>query len=221
MHPGAPIPKSAQFDDPIWKSRFLDLANGMVMMEAKPVLIHRYTGLSPRVIAELYKRLTGREAPPGRLQQALPKHYAIYHNRGGLEWILQTAAYARTFLKFEKALDIVPNHGWLLLHSYQAYLRLTDPLQQEIPSLSRVSLNNAYDMMIHLGVGPSRKGASLVLRDCEECGGSRLVVTDQELDHQTCPMCAIQKRYMKLVENSQKISADRQRKKLAISANSA
>ena len=218
MHPGAPIPESAQFDDPIWKSRFLDLANGMVLMGAKPVLIHRYTGLSPKVIAELYKRLTGQEAPSGRLQQALPKHYAIPHNRGGLEWILQTAAYASTFLKFEKALDIVPNRGWLLLHSYQAYMHLTDPLQQEIPRLSRVTLNNAYDMMIHLGVGPTRKGARLALRDCDECGGSHLVVTDQELDHQTCPMCAIQKRFMRLVENSQKISADRQMQKLVISA---
>ena len=97
-------------------------------------------------------------------------------------------------------------------------MRLTDPLQQEIPRLSRVTLNNAYDMMIHLGVGPTRKGARLALRDCDECGGSHLVVTDQELDHQTCPMCAIQKRFMRLVENSQKISADRQMQKLVISA---
>ena len=218
MNPGTPIPESAQFDDPIWKSRFLDLATGMVKMGAKPVLIHRYTGLSPKVIAELYKCLTGQEAPSGRLQQALPKHYAIPHNRGGLEWILQTAAYASTFFKFEKALDIVPNRGWLLLHSYKAYERLTAPLQHEIPRLSRVTLNNAYDMMIHLGVGPSRKGARLALRDCNECAGSHLVVTDQELDHQTCPMCAIQSRYMKLVENSQKISAERQLKKRAIHA---
>lgn len=218
MHPGAPIPQTAQFDDPIWKSRFLDLANGMVLMGAKPVLIHRYTGLSPKLIAELYKRLVGQEAPSGRLQQALPKHYAIPHNRGGLEWILQTAAYASTYLKFEKAFDVIPNRGWLLLHSYQAYIRLTDPLQQEVPRLTRVTLNNAYDMMIHLGIGPSRKGARLALRDCDECGASHLVVTDLELDHQTCPMCAIQNRFMRLVENSQKISADRHIQKLFVSA---
>lgn len=209
MGPGEPIPEYASFDDPVWRGRFLDLANRMVLMRAKPVLIHRYTGLSPKIIAELYKRLTGEEAPSGRLQQALPKHYAIPHNRGGLEWILQTAAYASTFVKFEKALDVVPNKGWLLLHSYEAYIRLTDKLQQEVPRLARVTLNNAYDMMIHLGTGPVRKGAKLALRDCPECGGSHLVVTDQELDHQACPMCAIQNRYLKLVENSHKISEHR------------
>lgn len=209
MHPGAPIPESAKFDDPLWTSRFLDLANAMVLMGGKPKLIARYTGLSPKAIADRYKRLTGQEAPAGRLQQTQPKHYAIPHNRGGLDWNLQSAAFASIYLKIERALDEPANRGWLLLTAYQAYFRLTDSLQQALPKLSRITLNNAYDLMTHLGYGHGRKSAPLALKDCNDCGGSYLVITELELDHQTCPMCAIQKRFSKLVENSERISASR------------
>lgn len=210
MGSGAPIPESADINDPLWTSNFLDLANAMVLMGGKPKLIARYTGLPPKAIAERYKRLTGQEAPAGRLQQTQPKHYAVPHNRGGLDWNLQSAAFASIYLKIEKALDEPANRGWLLLTAYQAYVRLTDPLQQALPRLTRISLNNAYDLMTHLGYGYSRKSAPLSLKACGDCGGSYLVITEQELDHQGCPMCAIQRRYMQLVENSERISASRQ-----------
>ena len=130
MYPGSPIPEYAKFEDPLWTSRFLDLANAMVLMGAKPKLIARYTGLSSKAIAERYKRLTGQEAPAGRLQQTQPRHYALPHNRGGLDWNLQAATFSSIYLKIEKALDEPANRGWLLLTAYQAYYRLTDAMQQ-------------------------------------------------------------------------------------------
>ena len=209
MYPGAPISEAAQYDDPLWTSRFLDLANAMVLMGGKPKLICRYTGLSPKALADRYKRLTGQEAPSGRLQQTQPKHYAIPHNRGGRDWNLQAAAFASIYLKIERALDEPANRGWLLFTAYQAYYRLTDPLQQVLPKLPRITLNNAYDLMTHLRYGHGRKSAPLILKDCHECGASYLVCNEIELDNQSCPMCAIQKRYVGLVENAERISASR------------
>ena len=212
MYPGSPIPEYAKFEDPLWTSRFLDLANAMVLMGGKPKLIARYTGLSQKAIAERYKRLTGQEAPAGRLQQTQPRHYAIPHNRGGLDWNLQAATFSSIYLKIEKAIDEPANRGWLLLTAYQAYFRLTDSLQQALPKLSRISLNNAYDLMTHLGYGHGRKSAPLRMKDCDDCGASYLVITELEFDHQSCPMCAIQKRFQMLVDNAEKICSTRQSK---------
>lgn len=210
MSPGVPIPESAEVEDPVWKSRFLDLANTMVLLGGKPKLITRYTGLSSKAIADRFKRLTGQEAPAGRLQQMQPKHYAIAHNRGGLDWNIQAAAFASVYLKMEAALEGPVNRGWLLTTAYQAYRYLTDPLQHHMPSLTRVSLNNAYDLMTHLGYGHSRQFAPLALTDCQVCGGSYLIVTEAERDGQSCPMCAIQRRFATLVSNSERIAAARQ-----------
>ncbi len=206
MYPGAPIPVNASFDDPLWTSRFFDLANEMVLMGGKPKLIARYTGLSSKSIADRYKRLTGKKAPCGRLQQTQPKPYAMPHNRGGLDWNIQAAVFASIYQKLEQALGEPANRGWLLLTAYQAYYRLTDMMQQELPKLHRLSLNNAYDLMTHLGRG--RGG--LALQECDACGANYLVMTEAELDNQACPMCAIQQRFVKLVENVGKITALRQ-----------
>lgn len=208
--PGSPIPESAQHDDPVWTSRFLDLANEMVLVGAKPKLIARYTGLSPKAIADRYKRLTNQPAPPGRLQQTQPKNFAVPHSRGGLDWNLQSAAFASIYLKLERAFVESVNRGWLLLTAYQTYHRLTDPLQRKLPRLCRININNAYDLMTHLRYGISRQGAPLALKDCPDCSASYLIITEIELDHQSCPMCAIQARYARLVENSERIATTRQ-----------
>ena len=213
MHPGQlslPIPESAQFDDPVWAGRFQDLANQMVLLSAKPKLISRYTGLTAKAISDRYQRLTGHVGSPGRLPQSQPKHYAIPHSRAGLDWTVQSAAFASIYLKLERAFEEPVNRGWLLVTAFQAYQRLTDPLQRKLPRLCRINFNNAYDLVTHLRYGISRKDAPLALQNCSSCGTSYLVITELELDHQSCPMCAIQARYRLLVENSERISATRQ-----------
>lgn len=193
MSPGLPIPESAKFDDPIWISRFMDLADLMVSFGGKPKLICRYTGLPAKVVAVRYKALTGREAQAGRLPQSGPGHYALPNNRGGLGWNLQAAAFASIYLRMEAALDEPVNRGWLLATSYQAYLRLTDPLRMSIPDLQRLGFNVAYDLMTHLCRGRARKSPSLELRNCGVCGTSFLVVTGGLAKRQACPMCGIQR----------------------------
>ena len=201
-----PIPESASFDDPLWTSAFLDLANSMIIFGGRPKLIARYTGLSPKAIRERYRRLMGKEAPCGRLQQTLPRSFAIPHSRGSQEWLVQSAAFAGVFLKIEDAMknDEPINRGWLLVTAFATYCHLTNPIQESAPKLTRLSLNAAYDLMTHLGYGSNRKLASLSLQKCAVCGAGRLVVTGIELDSQSCPMCAINKRYTQLLENSER-----------------
>ena len=83
MHPGAPIPVSAFFYDPLWQSRFIDLASALVLMNAKPKIISRYTGLQSKAIASRYLRLNNTTAKKGRLKVATSKSFAAVHKRWG------------------------------------------------------------------------------------------------------------------------------------------
>ena len=209
MYPGSPIPESAKPDDPLWTGRFLDLAATMVVLGAKPTLVMRYTGLNSKAVAERYLRLTGKQAPKGRLQQTQPRNYAIAHNRGGYGWTIQAAAFANIYLQMEQALGFAPNRGWLLATAYEAYCHLTDSMQEAIPNLVRITFNNAYDLMIHLGYGLCRRSAPLALHACPDCGTPYLVMTQLELDQQQCPMCSIHKRFTTLVENAATLARKR------------
>ncbi len=212
MFSGAPIPQHAEFDDPIWTGRFLDMANAMVLMGAKPKLIMRYTGLSQKAVTMRYKRLTGEEAPCGHNKTNLPKFFATPHNRGGLDFNMQAAAFAGIYLKLEEAMGEPVNLGWLLLTSYQAYVRLTDTISEAVPKLTRLSINQAYTLATHLGISDRmRNSATLALKDCGDCGTNYLVLTEAEIDNQRCPMCAIHGRYATWIENGKKVAAARQK----------
>lgn len=205
-----PIPESAEFDDPLWTSSFLDLANSMIVLGARPKLIGRYTGLSIRAIRERYRRLVGKEAPGGRLQQTQTKAFSTPNSRGGHDWLVQAAAFAGVFLKIESAMNDEPvNRGWLLVTAYATYRRLTDPMLESTPKLNRLSLNTAYEIMTYLGYGSNRKFAPLSLQRCAVCGTGRLVVTEIETDSQSCPMCSINKRYVHLLNNVERNAAQK------------
>ena len=206
MFNGSPIVESASFNDPLWAPRFLEMANEMVILGAKSKLITRYTGLTQKAVAERYRRLTGEEAPAGRLQQTMGKFYAMQHSRGGWDWVMQSATFARVYLQMEAAFGEPVNRGWLLLTSYQAYIRLTDALLEASPRTTRLTINQGYDLAHKLGSGPSRKTAELRLKECDDCGTHHLIVRDIELDNQKCPMCALNGHYQRLAESAEEIA---------------
>ncbi|MBX3669561.1 MAG: hypothetical protein KF778_14270 [Rhodocyclaceae bacterium] len=199
MEPVKPIPLHAKLEDPVWTSRFLDLANTMVLFGGKPKLICRFTGLPAKAVAERYKLLTGRQAEAGRLPQAQPGYYACGHDNRNWDWNLQAAAFASIFLRIETAMDEPVNLGWLLTTAYQAYYRLTDPLRVAIPDLQRVGFNSAYDLVRLLGFGEGRKSAPLALKDCKTCGASFLVIAKAPFRNHMCPMCGIQRRLDEII----------------------
>lgn len=207
-----PIPASVQFDDPIWISRFLDLADLMVWLGGKPKLICRYTGLAPKEVALRYKALTGREAQAGRLPQSKPGHYALPSKHRGLDWNLQAAAFASIYLRIEAALTEPVNRGWLLATAYLAYLRLTDPLRNSIRDLQRLEFNSAYDLMTLLGRDKDGKSAPLELRNCNVCGTSYLYITGWTAKRQACPMCGIQRQLETPADKSRTYFSLRRRK---------
>ncbi|MBZ0096788.1 MAG: hypothetical protein K8H75_15645 [Sulfuricella sp.] len=204
MYKATPIPESATIEDPLWTARFHDLANAMVLMSTRPKIISRYTGLSPRQVTERYVRLTNDVASPGRMGNGHPKRFAIPHDRGGLDWTIQSAVFTNCYLELEAAMGELVNRGWLLATTYHAYCRLTEPAFQET-KMRRLTINAAYDLMTHVGFGQYRKRAALAQQQCECCGTHFLVVTEAELDNQHCPMCALDKNYQRLVENSAKL----------------
>lgn len=200
MHQGAPIPAHAEFDDPLWFGRFSDLANAMILLGAKPKLVANYTGLNQKSITERYRRLTGQEPPGGRMAQAQPKFFCN-PNANGHDFTLQSAIFATIYLKLERAMDEPAHAGWLLVTAYQAYLRLTDSIADQLPRLNRLTLSHSYDLMMHVGFR-RRNMAAISLKECECCGTTYLVANDYEKDQaEECPLCAMQRRQEQLAVN--------------------
>jgi hypothetical protein len=209
MHPGTPIPVSAFFHDPLWLGRFIDLANELVLMNAKPKIIARYTGLQSKAIATRYLRLNNTIAKKGRLKLASSRSFAAVHKRWGYDWNIQAATFASICLKIERSFDFPLNRGWLLATAYKTYLSLTEGMMKPLPTLNRLTFDDAYDLMNHFL--PDRAG--LALHECNDCGTNYLVITEAELDGQNCPMCSMQQRFVNLLQNVEKITALRNQKR--------
>lgn len=199
MHQGAPIPINAEFDDPLWMGRFSDLANEMILLGAKPKLVANYTGLPQKAISDRYRRLTGEDPPGGRMAQTQPKFFCA-PNANGFEFNLQSAIFAKIYIKLEEAMGEPVHAGWLLVTAYQAYLRRTEAIADEVPRLSRLTLGNAYDLMMHVGFR-RRHMAAIVVKECGDCGSPYLLAAELERESCGCPLCAMQRRQDQLAVN--------------------
>lgn len=199
MHQGSPIPANVDLDDPLWVGRFSDLANQMILLGAKPKLVACYTGLNQKAISERYRKLTGQEPPGGRMAQTQPKFF-VASNANGYDFNLQSAIFAKIYINLEAAMGEPVHAGWLLVTAYQAYLRLTEDIASQVPRLARLTLGNAYDLMMHVGFR-RRHLATISLKECADCGSPYLVSTEVEKDACGCPLCAMQRRQDQLAVN--------------------
>ena len=207
MSPSAPfIPESANFKDPFWKPKFLELANMLIELGANPKLVARYTDLSERQITQAFVSILGKEPEAGRITASAPRRYAVVSERGGYGLLLQATLFANCYLQLEAAISEPVNRGWLLATAYRSYLRLT-PQLCDAESNKRLPISAAYDIVCHIGIGNYRNEAALRMKGCDDCGINYLTLREAESFNQCCPMCAVNNNFQRLADTSKSLKA--------------
>lgn len=196
------IPESASTNDPAWCGRFHELANAMVMYDAKSVLIQRFTGLSHKDIVQRYKALKQSEPAPGRLRSVRAARFVARYDRSTNDFLLQCAAFAQCLARIEAAFAEPINRGWLLVVAYRTYLRLSERLITQM-KLSKLDINMCWELMGHFGNAKFRHLADIAQKPCQRCGTHYLVLSAADEDSDFCPMCSIEQYYTRLVQAGQ------------------
>lgn len=187
MSHSTPIPHDATVDDPLWSARFHELANALILSGAKGKIVSWATGLTPKQVSNRYVKLCGKFPPLGRTGQGNPVSFARpTSHRGGHAWTLQCAIFTGCYDRLKECMNGPVHKAWLLYTAHETYIRLTEDAAirgEPIP------INVAYDIVSHT----QGKQPTLKLHPCPDCEIRYLVLTSAELDHQDCPVCAIQK----------------------------
>lgn len=199
-----PIPDGVCPDDAKWGLAFLQLAHGLVEHGAKAAIIKRYTDLPKVRVTALYKALRDEPPAPGALLQGDPRFFAIPTKHTSASWVLQGAIFLECFDRLTRIADYPIHHGWLLLHAYKSYLNQTQKIVDAVPGVRRLDINQAYALLARVSfLHPKVAKENVLQREpCVICGTNYLVVTNEEQDHQHCPVCLINQNAERLAEQS-------------------
>jgi len=191
-----PIPSNARLNDVLWEPAFLELAHGLVRLEAKTRVITRLTGLSTRRIRELYRVLQGKGASPGPVRQSSAQFFAVPSASTSSVWTLHCATFVACYEEIGNASEVRLNRGWQLFMAFTTYSSLyanAGPLAIG----RRLDVNLAYALLVHAGFLESRQ-AELQRVRCATCMLRYLVVRSLPLERQKCPVCSISTNHLRL-----------------------
>lgn len=192
-----PIPFDARHDDVRWEPAFLQLAQELIRLYAKPRVIGRFTGLSSRRIRRMYRDWHGAPAPSGPVIQASARFFAIPSAWTSSQWNIECATLIACFEDVGQACGIVPNRGWQLVMAFTAYTNLWQTTDQG--RSRRMDINLAYALLSHAGFLESRE-AELQRRRCPNCMLRFLVVRSIAPERQRCPVCSIDANHQRLAK---------------------
>jgi hypothetical protein len=193
-----PIPENARPGDPRWDIAFLDLAHGLIMAGAKAKIIERYTDLSHARVTEKYRALRGMDPPAGPVMQGSARYFAGPSKNTSEAFRIQCLIFLACFERMGKISATPVHRGWLLLAAFNAYLSLTEKLNQPTP-IQRLDVNQAYALLTYCAFMTLPDGAELKRTQCPVCSIYYPVVATDDLEGQGCPVCAIN-------ANSQRLS---------------
>lgn len=192
-----PIPDNARPDDPCWAIAFLHLAHDLVIAGAKAKIIERFTDLPHSRVREMYKALRGIAPPAGPVMQGSARHFAMPSKHTSEALRIQCAIFLACFDRMGKITTLPVHRGWRLLAAFNAYLGLTEKLNQTA-SVKRLDINQAYALLSYCGFMTRANGVDLQLKECPVCSISYPVVTNEQLNSQGCPVCAIHANCLRL-----------------------
>jgi hypothetical protein len=186
------IPIDAEMTDPKWRVALLNLAEEMVLLGAKPVIIKRYTGVRHSEVTRLYRTLTGGNPPIGPLGTGGGHTYAS-PRRFQYPTVVKNAVFAGIYARLARLVLEPVNKGWLLVYSMLAYQEMV-----QIDGDSDeyfVDINTGYKMVTYCGLEVERGiTGELGLSTCSECGVEYLVATTSDIADQKCPVCTYSER---------------------------
>ena len=192
-----PIPENARCEDPRWAIAFLQLAHGLVMAGAKAKIIERFTDLPHSKVREMYKALRGTAPPAGPVMQGSARYFAVPSKNTSEASRIQCAIFLACYERMGQITTTPMQRGWRLLAAFNAYLCLTEKLNQTA-SVKRLDINQAYALLTHCGFMTRANGVELQRKECPVCSIIYPVVANEELDSQGCPVCAIHANCLRL-----------------------
>lgn len=185
-----PIPEDARPRDPRWAVAYLELANGMVMAGAKAKLIERFTELPHRRVSDMYKALRGTPPPAGPIMQASASYFTVPTGETSEAWVIQCAVFLECYERIGKITAKPLQRGWRLLVAFNAYLSLTDDLNQTA-TIRRLDINQAYALLTYCGFLNPQSVAEVKRRQCPTCFMHYPVLASKRPQAQRCPVCAL------------------------------
>lgn len=192
-----PIPENAQPGDPRWQIAFLELAREFIMANAKAKIIERFTDLSHRKVRETYLALRGIAPPAGPVMQGSARYFAMHGKKTSEVSRIQSVIFLACYERMGKITTTPVHRGWRLLAAFNAYLSLTEQLNQTTP-IKRLDINQAYALLAYCGFLAPPNSAELRRRQCSVCSIYYLIVANENLDTQRCPVCAINAHWQSL-----------------------
>ena len=193
----APIPENAKSDDPRWAVAFLHLAHGLVMVGAKAKIIERFTRSPHSRVREMYKALRGTDPPAGPVMQGSARHFALQGKHTSEASRIQCAIFLACYERMGEITTTPVQRGWRLLAAFNAYLSLTEELNQAA-STKQLDINQAYALLTYCGFMTRASGVEMQLKQCQVCSINYPIVANELLDAQGCPVCAINANCLRL-----------------------
>lgn len=167
------------------------------MAGAKAKIIERYTYLSHRRVTDTYKALRGIAPPAGPVIQGSAYYFAMRGKKTSEASRIQSIIFLSCYERMGKITAEPVHRGWRLLAAFNAYLSLTDKLNQTTP-IKRLDINHAYALLTHCGFMALPNSAELLRKQCLVCSIYYLIVAQEDLDTQDCPVCAINAHWQSL-----------------------
>jgi Flagellar transcriptional activator (FlhC) len=192
-----PIPEEVRPDDPCWEVAFLELAHGLIKAGARSKIVTRFTDLPASRVRRMYRALLGVPAPSGPILQATARSFAMVGKHTSAAWSVQVATFLACYERLGTISQPTTHRGWRMLHAFNAYLSVTDPLHAA-QGVKRLDINQAYALLVHCGFLNESRNAELQRRQCPICRIRYPVVTSEPLRTQRCPVCAINANALRL-----------------------
>ncbi|TRZ99098.1 MAG: hypothetical protein D4R84_02575 [Rhodocyclaceae bacterium] len=210
------IPASATPSNILLRGVFHELAIGLTRAAAKRKLVIRYTGIKAQAATALHRAIHRHDPASGPIRQYNPAYFTNASDSArfsGLAWNLQGATFLSIYGQVKKSCEVMPHEGWLLLTTYNAYLKATDKLAAHFKTkspdkptaeerLMRLDINQAYALLAFAAVNTIPESAELKLKTCPECGVDYLVNTSFETMSQKCPIHTMSENCQRLTVQS-------------------
>lgn len=203
------IPESAASEDPVWSSALGELAVELVRAGCKAKIIKRYTGVSHKRIASLFRSIHDADAPGGPCHQGDAQFFVTGTNSNrfsGPAWNIEGAVFLGSYRKLAAAVGVKANRGWLLLHAFRSYLCMTKALADRNIG-RRLDINQAYALLVFSGFNTLPELSEIGQKVCGKCLTQFLIDNRREPESQACPVCIIRLNTERLASQSRRTRA--------------
>ena len=187
------LPIDADQNDPIWKVRFMLVAEKLVFYRAKPKIIVYLTGANIRYVRKLFEAIHEKDSEKiqnARLKEIGDKKY-IYSGKSTLIASLKIISFVNIYLRLEESFEQQAHPAWLFSQAYEIYYHNVEkPRSQTFPREKSLTIFDCWTLIQKIGKTRTRYMSTLELVPCPHCKQNRITVRGVE-SPTDCPFCGL------------------------------